>query len=202
MSNRTKLLTLVAVVFCTLGASRCAHLMVDRSASAATSRDDTVQLQGGGKVSQKGYLFFQKKEGTPLTDAITLLVPNNTCKRDSCARYIFFRKDGSQGVSAGIPRGQTKAIVSLADLVGHSGPSVASDDGEYSTIIQLFYIGQDGEEYSVLMNGFVRLNVLSKGYDPVGCNDPAIAWHVQAGDNCDAQFTTAGRSVSCGEGCQ
>lgn len=200
--RKFKALLIFGAFFCILGASRCANMVIDQSASAAEAHDDTVQLQGAGKVSQKGYLFFQKKEGTPLTDTVTLIVPKNTCKRDSCARYQFFRKDGSPGVGAGIPRGQSKATILLSDLVGHDGPSVPEDDGEYSGIIQLFYIAGDGEEYSMLLNGFVRLNVLSKGYDPVGCNDPSVAWRVRAGDNCEAQFTTAGRSAACGTGCK
>jgi hypothetical protein len=200
--TKIRFLTVLFAVFCLLGASRCANLVLDRSAYAAAAHDETVQLQGGGAASQKGYLFFQKKEGTPMTDTVTLIVPKNTCKRDSCARYQFFRKDGSQGFGAGIPRGENTAVIPLATIVGHDGVSAITDDGEYSAIVQLFYLGPDGNEYSTLMNGFVRLNVLSKGYDPVGCNDPSIAWRVKAADNCEAQFTTAGRSVACGTGCQ
>jgi hypothetical protein len=201
LPKKIKAVAVMGAFLCMLGASRCSSLIIDRSANAAEAGDQTVQLQGGGKLSQKGYLFFQKKEGTPLTDTVTLLVPKNTCKRDSCARYQFFRKDGSQGAGAGIPKGSNTATVTLAELVGHDGPSLVTDDGEYSAIVQLFYIGRDGEEYSVLMNGFVRLNVLSKGYDPVGCDDPAVAFRLKVGDACQAQFTTAGRTVSCGTGC-
>lgn len=182
---------------------KCSSIPIDHSALAAVSGDKTIILQGGGAVSRKGYLFFQKKEGTDLMDPVALIAQQDSCKRDSCIRYQFFRKDGSAGLAkGGIPKGLSRAEFTLADLVGHPGPATMDDDGEYSAVVQVYYLGSDGQEYSILFNGFVRLNILSKGYDPVGCSDPAIAWHLKVIDSCEAQFTTAGRAVVCGKGCE
>lgn len=194
--------TLVLASLLAMGATKCARIPLDPSAKAAESHDETVQFQGAGAVSRKGYLFVQKREATPLDDVVSVIVPKLTCKRDSCAKVQFFRKDGTPGVSVGIPRDQTTQAIPISDIVGHAGPVAFDDDGEYSAIVQLIYVGADGGEYGVLMNGFVRLNVLSKAYSPVGCNDPTIGWRVTTGDKCVAQFTTAGRTASCGTGCE
>lgn len=199
---RKKILPVSFFFAACVGVSQCSSIPTDTSAIAVEGNDQTIILQAPGGQSQKGYLFLQQNEGTLPSDVISLIVPKVTCKRDSCVRFKFFRKDGSAGFTAGIPKGDTRFNIKLSDIVGHSDGVSAQDEGEYSAVVQIYFLKDDGFEYSMLQNGFVRLNVLSKGYAPVGCNDPSVAWISRVKDQCEAQFTTAGRSAVCGSGCQ
>lgn len=207
MTKRLKVpLFIVIAALLAIGA-KCGTLPMDHSVAAAPSNDQSIIFQGDNAVSQKGYLFIQKREGTPLLDRLSLIVPVTHCSKEmsSCARFQFFRKDGSPGVGGGIPKGEKSATILLSEIVGHTGNVTANDDGEYSAIIQFYYLGNDLENYSAVQNGFIRLNVLSADYAPIGCQDPAIAWRVQTApppNPCEAQFTTAGRAVACGKGCK
>lgn len=204
MTHKTHWPILVGATFLILCAATCAQIPIDPSAQAAASNDETVIFQGAGAKSQKGYLFIQKREGAPITETLTLITPALNCKKATCAKYQFFRKDGTPGASGGIPKSQTSTVLNLSDLIGHTGSVTAADDGEYSAVIQLFYTDSTNHEHSILMNGFVRLNILSSDYAPVGCGDPAIAWQVETAPRpspCVVQFTTAGRAVTCEAGC-
>lgn len=194
-------LVLPLLALLSVSATTCSHIPTDSSAQAAQSGDDTIQLQGLGAASQRGYLFVEKTLGTDAVDAMALIVPGVDCSEASCVRFQFFRKDGTPGMGGGIPKGQTLFGFKLSDLLGHPGPVAQSDDGEYSGSVQVLFKGADGLEHQAFYNGFVRLLVLQPGYSPVGCGDPAVAWHVSAAKNCDVQFTTAGRSMACGKGC-
>jgi hypothetical protein len=68
-------------------------------------------------------------------------------------------------------------------------------------MLQMYYTGNDGKEYTVYANGFIRVNVLKAGYMPIGCNDPAVAWKVPVAKDCETQYTTSYRSAVCGTGC-
>lgn len=202
MTRFYNVLIICAAAACMLGASRCANIPMDRSVSAAEGNDYVVVLSGAGQHSTKGYLFAQVNEKTAVNGVYTLTFPATSCTRDSCIRYQFFRKDGSAGYAGAIPKGQTLAQVRLSDIVGHDGQVMRSDDGEYTLVAQVFYQGADGQEYSMIGNGFIRVNVLSELYRPVACGDPNIAWKVKTPDNCEAQYTTVFRSTVCGEACQ
>lgn len=187
--------------FVLLTAGACNKIVLDSSVSAAEGNDPTIILAGYGAKAQKGYLFVQLSEGSDTNGGVQLIVPKLDCARESCVRYQFFRKDGSFGPGGGIKKGFTATTIPLTSILGHAAPLVVQDEGEYSAVIQLYWKGGDGKEYSQLIDGFVRVNVLKKGYRPVGCNDPMIGWKVKAADACEVQFTSAGRSTVCGAGC-
>lgn len=181
----------------TLGVNQCASIPVDSSAMAATAGDKTIVFEGADSVSTKGYLFIQKTAGTLPIENITLIVPPTNCKRANCVEYQFFRKDGTPGFGGGIPVGVTQAQVKLSDIVGHTDAvTEANDDAEYSAIVRFYYVGNDGTEYSVLQNGFIRVNVLAVGYTALPCNSPQAAWTVAVGP-LKALYSTAGRSALC-----
>lgn len=190
------------LVLLTLGAAQCAHIPIDPAQAATLANDFTIVFQDAGTVSQKGYLFIQKRAGTLPDDALVVLVPKLNCKRAACARFQFFRKDGTPGFSGSIPAGSETLSFKLSDLVGHTTAVDATDEGEYSALSQLYYVGNDGQEYSTLMNGFIRLNILSKTYEPLSCGDPNTAFRLGVNATCEADFSTAGRSAVCGAGCR
>lgn len=193
----------LSVALCLLTAATCQHLPQDQSAIASEANDPTVQFSGFGAVSKKGYLFIQVNEKAAVTGPIGLVVPKLNCDRDSCVRFQFFRKDGSSSdLAGGIPKNQTSVSFQLGDLVGHTGDVLMTDDGEYSCAMQFFYKGEDGIEHTMILSGFIRVNVVSAAYRAVECNSPSRAWKVKLNENCEAQFTTSGRSVACGEGCE
>lgn len=185
--------------FLLMGASQCSSIPLDPSMSAALAGDKTIEFQGAGSKSKKGYLFVQKRDGAPVNEDLAFVLPDLDCKRESCVSFQFFRKDGTPGLSGGVKKGEKIHPFSLALVVGHDGVTLPSDEGEYSAVIRIYFTGPDGQEYSALQNGFVRLNVLAKGYVPLGCDDPNAAWKVSVDKDCEAQFTSAGRSVNCGD---
>lgn len=197
-----KYFAVIALALLCMGASQCTQIPFDRSVSAQEGNDYVVILSGFGNKSTKGYLFAQANEKATTQGVLTLTFPVVTCKRDSCVRFQFFRKDGSAGYAGALPQGQWSANLKLSDVVGHTDPVVSTDEGEYRVVAQVYYVGTDGTEYSMIGNGFVRLNVLSELYRPVACNDPNIAWKVKTGDNCEAQYTTVFRSALCGGVCK
>lgn len=134
-------------------------------------------------------------------DQVAMIIPALHCSHNSCAQFQFFRKDGSPGFAGSIPAGADRAQIPISAIVGHAGNVSNADDGEYDALIQLFYTGPKGQDYSTVMNGFVRLNVVAKDYDPLACNAPMVAWKVAVSPRCEAQFTTTGRSAACGSGC-
>ena len=205
MSQRKKFKSLsliLAVMFC-LGNSKCTNLplAIDPSISATMGNDKTMVFQGMGRTAS-GYLFAQKADGTLPSDALTIIVPKLTCKRESCADIVCFRKDGSQGFHQGIKADQDRLNLKLSDIIGKETAVGIVDEGEYSCIADIYYVGSDDLEHSFFMNGFIRLNILSSDYEKLGCSSPAKAWAVNLGKNCSAEFSTAGRSVVCGEGCK
>lgn len=202
MPNIPKIFPILCLAFACLGVSTCTQIPMDASVSAAEGNDYVVTLSGYGNKSTKGYLFVQANEKAASNGLVTLTFPNVKCKRDSCVRFQFFRKDGSAGYAGAIPNNQFQTSFPISSLIGHTDPIVSHDEGEYRVVAQVFYVGTDGTEYSMIGNGFVRLNVLSELYRPVACNDPNIAWKVKAADNCEAQYTTVYRAALCGSGCQ
>jgi hypothetical protein len=190
------------LAFLCMGVSQCAQIPIDRSVSAAEGNDYVVVLSGYGNKSTKGYLFAQTNEKASTDGVLTITFPKVSCKRDSCVRFQFFRKDGSSGYAGALKSGETSTTFKLSDIVGHTDPVVPTDEGEYRIVSQVFYLGTDGTEYSMIGNGFVRVNVLSELYRPVACDDPNIAWKVQTVDKCEAQFTSVFRSALCGGGCK
>lgn len=202
MPTLPKIFPILLLALACLGASQCTQVPIDQAVSAAEGNDYVVTLSGYGNKSTKGYLFAQANEKASTEGTIGLTFPNVTCKRDSCIRFQFFRKDGSAGYAGALRKGEISSALKLSDIIGHSGEVVSRDEGEYRVIAQVFYVGTDGSEYSMIGSGFVRLNVLSELYRPVACDDPNIAWKVKAGDKCEAQYTTVYRSALCGSGCQ
>lgn len=200
-SQFSYLFFILAIGALLMGVSNCGHFPIDQAVSAEKGNDYVVVLSGYGQASTKGYLFLQANEKAETNKPITMTLPNVVCKTDSCAHYQFFRKDGSAGHAGSIKKGQSQISFPLSEIVGHTGLLAADDEGEYSVVVQVLYTGADGQEYSMLGNGFVRVNVLSEAYRPISCGDPSVAWKVSAGVNCQAQFTSAFRTALCGKGC-
>ncbi len=198
-----KLMAFLAAIALLVGA--CNSLPIDQSVNAAEAGARTVVLGGCGVKANSKYLYCEKNEGNALNDGINLFVPLVDCKRDSCTRVQFFRKDGSNGPSGSIPKGKMSMSLTLGDLVGdNSGDNriKPAHDGEYGVLVQTFYTGNDGEEFSMLSKGLVRVSVVLPSYRPLACADPNVAWTARVGDKCEAQFSTAYRSAVCGEGCK
>lgn len=189
-------LTVLLLVF--LGAGSCSSLVIDKAVSAVDGNDYTIVLGGFGATAQKGYLFAQLREGQSVDGAISLYFPATECKRESCAKYQFFRPDGSTGPAASIGKGFTSASLSVSELVGHADPITRNDEGEYPLWVIAYFTGPDAIEYSTVVRGFVRLNVLRADYRPLVCADPAKAYSVEIAKDCSAEYSTAGRSVICG----
>lgn len=185
-----------------LMASSCQSVPIDPSVNAAEAGARTAIVGGCGSKGNSKYLYCEENQGNSLSEKVTIFVPLVDCNRDSCSRFQFFRKNGSNGPSGAIAKGKVSATITLSDITGHEGNVTAEDDGEYGVLIQTFYLGQDGQEFSMLAKGLVRVSVVSDSYRPMACNDPNTAWSSKIVDKCEAQFTTAYRSVICGSGCK
>lgn len=184
-----------------IGISRCASFPFDQAVSAADGNDYTVIMSGYGTKSQKGYLFVQLKDTASIDLPVTLYFPPIQCDRESCIEYRFFRLDGSDGVTGGIPKGKESIEIPLNQILGHEGQANPNDDGEYGLSTRVYFKLADGRETSIKGNGFIRVNILGQDYHAIGCNDPNVAWHLKLSKNCEAQFTTRYRTALCGTDC-
>lgn len=178
----------------------CSTLTQDLSLAAIDGNDHSVVFVGPGSKSQKGYLFLQLEEGGPTKTPITIVVPKLICNRDSCVSIQFFRKDGQPGYASGIPKGQNQFKIPLSTILGHNLPISKEDEGEYPVLVQMFFLDEDGLETNQIGKGFIRLNILTQDFVPLGCNDPSVAWKTKIDKDCEAQFTVKFRSILCG-GC-
>lgn len=184
-----------------VGMASCTPLPADSGIGAAAGNDPTLVISGCGQAPHKGYLFCQVRERASPSASISLTVPKSSCSRAECTRVQFTRLDGSYGFAAGIPKNQGEIVVPLSTIVGSEGPITPAVDGEYQALVKVFY-ESDGQEHVSVMKGFIRVNVLKAEYQPIGCNDPAVAWEVtkqtDAG-KCTAQWTTLLRGAICGK---
>jgi hypothetical protein len=183
-------------------ATSCTSLPIDPSVKAADANARTLILGGCGVKANSKYLYCEENEGNSTNESVNIFVPTTDCPRDSCSRYQFFRKNGSNGPAGSIPKDTGSASVSLSSILGHDGNISSPDDGEYGVLVQTFYIGPDGKEYSILAKGLVRVSVVGASYRPLACGDPNTAWSTDINNKCNAQFSTAYRSALCGSGCQ
>ncbi len=190
--------SILAVMLVTIAASNCAHIPFDRALSADKGNDYSMVLSGYGTKSSRGYLFVQAAEGSLTNQFITLTFPATACDREACVRYQFFRKDASPGFAGAVKKGISQGFVTLSQVIGHDGPLLPADEGEYSIVSQVYFTGPDGKEYSMFGEGFVRLNVRNKAFVPIACGDPNVAWRSSLDKDCIANFTTVYRSVLCG----
>lgn len=200
-SNFSYLFPMILLIF-TLGAANCTTFPIDRAISAQGGNDYVAVLSGYGQASRKGYLFLQANERASVAQPITMTFPKVDCKRESCVRFQFFRKDGSAGYAGAVAKGQASVSFPLSAILGKETALDSTDEGEYSVISQVYFLAPDGQEYSMIGNGFVRVNVVSVNYRPLACNDPSVAWKSPAGPNCEAQYSTGFRTAVCGKGCE
>lgn len=193
------ILVLLASLF-TFGVSSCQTIPYDKAMSAMDGNAATVILCGLGEKCRKGMLFTQKRAGTLLKDEIRLVTGVLDCDLDSCVRFQLWRLDGSQGFSGAIPKGESEAKFTLAQVVGDEQEELLPiHNGEYLIKVKFIFKDADGNEMSTFGFGFIRVNVLNASYQAMGCDDPAVAWSVSPLEGCDVQHSTRYRTALCGE---
>lgn len=186
------------ILACVLFVASCTSLPIDPSASAAGSNDATLYLMGCGVVPQDvGFLPCRRTAGSLSLGSVTMIVPRGTCSRDACGEYTVYGLDGSPVTSGGIPKGNDRAEIKIADIV-KSETITDDDDGEYPVVMDLYYdIG--GHEQKITAVGFFRLVVMSPGYRPLGCGSPHIAWEIEIDREKRLEVTSSYRSAVCGD---
>jgi len=162
MRNLSSLCLLLPFLF------NCAGIVVDRAVNAADGHDATVVLGGCGQGFRDGYLLCRKTGKVSGISQITLNVPDTECGRDSCVEFHIIGPDGSVNFSGGMK--SSTYVFELADVVGHHNDLTDADDGEYLVAVRVYYMS-DGEEFSMVSRGFIRLVILKPQYAPMGCGD-------------------------------
>lgn len=174
-------------------------LTLDMALSAKDGSDVTSVFEGCGKITD-GYLFCRIAENSPPTTKIKIHFPDINCSRDSCIKFQFYRPDGSDGYGAAVQKGQTEASLTVADLIGHSGPVTMDDSNEYQVAVDVAF-SVKGQEHYMRADGLVRLWVYDEAYTRLFCADPETGWMKQISENCHAYYSTQYRTRVCGEGC-
>lgn len=194
------LILLTMLLWAVLAAASCSTLPLDRAMSAEAGGDPTVVLCSSAGQCTRGYAFVQVRQTASQTGLILVRMPAVSCDRENCVRWQLIKRDGSWGLSGGIPKGQSELRLSVEDVSQVPGPVSPEVDGEYRILLDVFYRGTDGKEVQKKMHGIIRIDVLAADYAPVGCNDPVIAWETRldAQGKCKAQWTTNLRGALCG----
>ena len=170
---------------------------LDSGMSAIDGRDFTIGIVGCGETGAS-HILCRVTEGGGTGEVIRLIFPPLDCSRASCVEFQFWRKDNSPGYAGSVKKGQTEALIRVSDIVGHADRILSSDDGEYSVSAR-GYFTNDGQEFSALGDGFVRLLVLSPGYKRLSCGDPNSAWSVEIKKGCTIEYSSRFRSTLCGK---
>jgi hypothetical protein len=192
------------IIGITMGVSSCSQIPIDKSVSAAQGNDPSVGLFGCGDDKVRNYVFCRLRENGNQSDEVTFVVPGVTCKRDNCVQIQIIKPDGSFGLTQGLAKGQTQIALPISDITQSNSSVTKAIDGEYRVLVRVYFTGPDGTEYQNVMIGFIRINVLSAAYIPMGCNDPMVAFEttISRKDVCKIQWSTALRSAICGKGCE
>lgn len=175
----------------------------DMSMSAMDGGDKTVVFHGCHGGYTHGYLFCRFTDGAMPTQSLRLTFPKVNCSRKSCIEYRFFRKDGTPGVVAGVPKGETEARIALSDIVGTEGPMGHEENGEYLVQVRVWFYDKHKTEHHMMGEGLVRILILTPGYIPLGCASPEMGWitEIKAGCGLQVEHSTTYRSAICGRPC-
>jgi len=176
----------------------CTSFPVDSRMSALDGGDATVTLCGGGRCGS-GYLFYRATSGTSASQKIAIYVPRVDCERDACVKVQSFRKDGTPGWGAGVPKGEDYIMVSVGEISGEIEKLTEASDGEYLIKSAVYYSVPDKGEQVMIGDGHLRVKIMANGYEPLGCNDPEAAFVVEVSKKCAAVVSTGYRAALCGE---
>lgn len=193
---------IISAFLCLLAA--CAAVPIDSSMSADDGNDSTAFVSACGQPLRAGYVFCRAHAGSdPAAVQVTLVVPKVDCKYDACVEFRVIMRDGSLGYGGAIPKGQTQAVFTLKDVLGNEPAVMKAHDGEYLIAVRSF-AGLPGSPIEILIKhrAFLRLQVLDASYRTLACGDPVKAYGHAIGKDCDAEWSTAGRTALCGHGCK
>lgn len=190
---------LMGCLFIGLSAARCSTYAVkmDSSANAAEAGDATAIIEGCGSQPVVGYTYCRFEEGMNAeTTFLTLHVPPAICDRESCVDVQIFFPDSSPTLGFTIPRGETKALIQMSELIKRK-EFTKQDRGFWGILMTIHYIGPDGERLT-FAEGEIRVRVTSKNYVPLHevKDNREYAWRWFDKEGHVFRMTTSGRAYT------
>lgn len=194
-------LVMLTPLLLAIAMASCAGLPIDRAMSAEAGNDPSVIFCGPDGKCHAHYAYVQVPAGAGAGDELAVKVPGVSCSRDACIGWQIITPSGSFGTNGAVKKGQTEFRVPISAVIGHD-TAAPGDDNEYRIVLDVYFNDSAGKEHLIRQHGLIRVEVLDAAYQPVGCNDPAIAWDeaTDSAGKCRAQWTTQLRSALCG-GC-
>lgn len=186
------------LIFFLVGCGGKKDLVFDRSISAEQGRDLSLIFKGCGSDFERSYLFCDLQEFTIPLAEVSIFLPRVDCSRRSCVELRILRPDGSFAYSISISRGNYHVALPIEDIIGESNTIKRIHDGEYRVLAQVFFDDKEGVERSVRLEGLIRVWVRASNYQKMSCNSPHRAWANYLTTNCEAEWSTSGRSALCG----
>lgn len=161
--------------------------VIDLSMRAVAAGDYTLVQSACEAAPSRGIDICRFKEGSPITQKLKIVAPNDNAVLESRIRVRF----RDRVLERTWPRGLVE--ISYTELLGEN---VWSDnlDGPVQVLATFKYRDQKGVEKFVDALGLSFLIVLPDGYDPLPI-DSGVAAFTQS---CRIEYTTAGRSsIKC-----
>lgn len=190
-----RLFYILALGALSLGASCKYAVNIDSSpVFAMDANDATAIIEGCGSQPIVGYTYCKVREGDPTTGTIKIKVPLAACERQSCANVKVFFPDGSPTLGLELPRGETEIEISWKDIV-KKDTFEKDARGFWPVLVEWFWVDANGFENRTIVEGEIRMRVLSREYIPLHEIRDAVQFGWRWYDNDGVyRMSTAGRA--------